>query len=174
MLGGSLARIHVSLYHGRFWLVRQHRKRMPAGLRFASATEKTTTTIQLLWPRITERENLVVSYCKLQIILHSAAAHTSLYSLWMQGKLVSAPPKTAHSCAGSMAGSVPVLSIPKQPAKRIQPEPRRQNFFFWGLTSLRLVLPHIQPANLPPTRPGEIISLFSRGLQFGSSFFFFR
>lgn len=103
---------------------------------FRLCDRKKTTTIQLLWPRITERENLVVSYCKLQIILHSAAAHTSLYSLWMQGKLVSAPPKTAHSCAGSMSGSVPVLSIPKQPAKRIQPEPRRQNFFFFGVLFL--------------------------------------
>lgn len=84
------------------------------------------------------REELIVSYCKLTI---RAAAPSPvslpllpplLYSLSMRGELVSAPLKTAHSCAGS----APVLSVPNQPAKRIQPEPRRQD-----RGALLLVLP---------------------------------
>lgn len=76
----------------------------------------------------------------------------------MRGKLVSAPLKTAHSCAGSTAGCVPILTIPKQPAKRIQPEPRRQTFvsgpsFSWTVPFSYTV------SKLPLTRNGETISL---------------
>lgn len=66
------------------------------------------------------REDRIVSYCKLGLLVSGEAACTPL---WMRGQLVSAPLETAHSCVGS----APVLSIPKQPAKRIQPEPRRQD-----------------------------------------------
>lgn len=174
LLGGSLVRVPVSLHHGRFWFVQQHRKKMLTGLRYSPPRPK---NIHPLWPRRTERETLLL-YCKLglfSLAAHSEAACTPLYSLWMQGKLVSAPLKTAHSCAGSAPG----LSIPKQPAKRIQPEPRRQDRallqLFLPLLSPRPILSHRRCASaackLPPARPDEIISVFSGGLQCGCSSF---
>ncbi len=53
MLGGSLVRIPVSLYHGRFWLVQQHRTKMPTGLCDSPLRPK---NIHTFWPRRTERE----------------------------------------------------------------------------------------------------------------------
>lgn len=123
------------------------------------------------------REELIVSYCKLTI---RAAAPSPvslpllpplLYSLSMRGELVSAPLKTAHSCAGS----APVLSVPNQPAKRIQPEPRRQD-----RGALLLVLPSfffsfffiIDMPLQPASRPDEMISSFSQRIAAWLQLFF--
>lgn len=131
MLGGSLVRIHVSLYHGRFWLVRQHRKIMPTGLRFASATEK---NIHLLWPRRTERENLVVSYCKLQIILNSAAAHTSLTLLAMDARQACLRPSENCTFLCRLHGRLCARFKYSQTASKTNPAGTTPTeFFFWVL-----------------------------------------
>ena len=162
MLGGSL----VSLHRGRFWgsLSSTEEEESTTGLRDASPRdrerererEKTSTRHNPEEPRA----DRVVSYCKVELFPAAAtvseAVHTPLRSLWMRGRLVSAPLRTAHSCAGS----APVLSAPKQPAKNELSRnhaDRTESFlsFFclsFSSTGHFLIIHRSHACKLPPTR----------------------
>lgn len=115
LLGGSLVRFPVSLHHGRFWLVQQQRQKCLPGSVFR--LRKISTHYGPEVPR----ENLLYPIVNLCYSLQQQpTVRLQLYSLWMQRACLRPSENCTFLCR------ICARFIPKHPAKRIQPEPRRQ------------------------------------------------
>lgn len=150
LLDGSLVRIQLSLYHGGFWLVQQHREHNATGLCFASATEKSPTYYGPEEPR--ERTSL---FSKLQTILCSSIQSGCPYAALLAMDARQACLRPSENCTflcwlhGRLCARFKYSQTAKQnQSSRNHADGTELCYIFVSLLSLELVISHVQPLGL--------------------------